>query len=410
MNKGLLLVLVLLIALLAPAFGCGDEPASPTTCWSRTFGGPRLDIAYSVQQTSDGGYIVAGRTQSYGEGEDDFYLVKTDLKGNKQWSKTFGGSSYDEAHAVQQTSDGGYIIAGGTNSYGAGQMDIYLVKTDSKGDEQWSKTFGGSGFDMAYSVQQTSDGGYIVAGCTRSYGAGDNDFYLVKTDSTGDEQWSKTFGGPDYERADSVRQTLDGGYILAGVMESLPSGQVHDMYVVKTDSSGNEQWSKRFGSPKPREANRSNYDEAHSVQQTSDGGYIIAGESDSFGPGYDIYLVKTDPNGDTVWQKTIGGLGPYEGYSVQQTGDGGYIIAGSTFNAGAKDFYVVKTDSEGNKVWDRTFGGSEYETAYSVQQTSDGGYIVAGDTDSYGAGNKDFYLIKTDAEGNIYPPGAVTAK
>ena len=227
-----------------------------------TFGGTGYDVARSVQQTSDEGYVLAGYTESYGADYYNFWLVKTDLNGNEQWNMTFGGTNGDYANSVQQTTDGGYILAGDTYSYGAGSADVWLVKTDSNGNEQWNMTFGGTHWDAAFSVQRTADSGYILAGDTYSYGADDYDFWLVKTDSNGNEQWNKTFGGTGYDVALSVQQTSDEGYVLAGYTYSY-SADDYDFWLVKTDSSGNEQWNKTFGG--------SNSDMARSVQQTADG-------------------------------------------------------------------------------------------------------------------------------------------
>ena len=367
---------------------------APEETWNKTFGGSNDDWARSVQQTSDDGYILAGYTSSYGAGRSDFWLVKTDSDGNKEWDKAFGGYNRDNAHSVQQTSDDGYILAGYTYSYGAGRSDFWLVKTDSNGNKEWDKAFGGTERDLAYSVQQTSDGGYILAGGTESYGAGGHDFWLVKTDSNGNKDWDKAFGGTERDLAYSVQQTSDGGYILAGGTYSYGAGG--DAWLVKTDSDGNKEWDKAFGGY--------NRDNAHSVQQTTDGGYILAGDTSSYGAGGDdFWLVKTDSNGNKVWDMTYGGTFRDHAESVQQTTDGGYILAGWTesYGAGEGDFWLVKTDSDGNKVWDNTFGGTENDRACSVQQTSDGDYILAGLTDSYGAGESDFLLVKV---GGIYTP------
>jgi len=357
--------------------------------FEKTFGGGSYDEGSSVHQTSDGGYVVAGFTNSYGAGSDDVYLIKTDGSGNLVWTQTFGESAIDKGNSVQQTSDGGYVIAGYTASYGAGSNDVYLIKTDGSGNPVWTQTFGGSDYDHASSVQQTSDGGYIVAGWTSSYGAGSGDVYLIKTDGSGNPDWTQTFGGSSNDGGSSVQQTLDGGYIVAGFTESYGVGY-SDVYLIKTDGSGNPVWAQTFGG--------SWYDYGYSVQQTLDGGYIVAGTTASYGAGADdVYLIKTDGSGNPVWTQTFGGSGVDRGRSVQQTSDGGYIVAGGTssYGVGSADVYLIKTDGSGNPVWTQTFGGSDYDQGSSVQQISDGGYIVAGGTVSNGAGSMDVYLIKT---------------
>ena len=373
-------------------YSCYESTPSPIIYvpeeeWNKTFGGTDNDVAYSVQQTSDGGYILAGGTESYGAGSEDFWLVKTDSNGKEQWSKTFGGTDDDCAYSAQQTADGGYILVGSTESYGAGGADFWLVKTDSNGKEQWGKTFGGTDDDCAYSVQQIADGGYILAGRTESYRAGFYDSWMVKTDSDGNKVWDKTFDDEAY----SVQQTVDGGYILAGNTKLHGAG--YDFWLVKTDSDGNKEWDKTFGG--------TFCEWALSVQQTADGGYILAGDTESYGAGeYDFWLVKTDSVGNEEWNRSFGGTDYDWARSVQQTADGGYILAGSTYSYGAGDcdFWLVKTDSVGNEEWNKTFGGTGWDWASSVQQTADGGYILVGYTYSYGAGSADGWLIKVSGE------------
>jgi hypothetical protein len=203
--------------------------------WTQTFGGTNGDKGYSVQQTTDGGYIVAGGTGSYGAGIDDVYLIKTNSSGDTLWPRTFGGINPDFSYTVQQTSDGGYIITGRTSSFvGAGSADVYLINTDSNGDTLWTETFGGSSNDIGYSVQQTTDGGFIVAGDTYSYGAGSADIYLIKTDSSGDTMWTQTFGGTNADKGYSVQQTIDGGFIVTGSTTSYGAGG-KDVYLIKLD-------------------------------------------------------------------------------------------------------------------------------------------------------------------------------
>lgn len=389
----LLPVVLLFVLLLLESALTGAPPIQ----WQKTFGGSNPDEGRSVQQTSDGGYIITGFTSSFGPTDPNVYLIKTDPNGDIRWQKTFGGSGRDQGGSVQQTTDGGYIISGLTQSNGAGNWDVYLIKTDPNGNLQWQKTFGEADSDeYGSSVQQTTDGGYIIAGYTTSYGTGDTDVYLVKTDPNGDSKWQNTFGWINSEYGFSVQQTFDGGYVVAGYIW-FSGGGVWDVYLIKTDPNGYLKWAKTFGG--------SGGDSGNSVQQTSDGGYVIVGYTNSFGAGYfDVYLVKTDPNGNSQWQKTFGGSDYDMGYSVQQTSDGGYIVAGyagavDSYRGG--DFYIIKTDPDGNSAWQKTVGGGNREVGYSAQQTEDGGYVIAGYTDSYGAGYADVYLIKLCSDGTL---------
>jgi hypothetical protein len=256
---------------------------NPEVAWSTTFGSSRDERNGSVRQTSDGGYVIAGYTGSAGTGDYDVWLTKTDSLGNKIWNRTFGGSDNDRGYSVQQTSDGGYIVTGSTRPYGV-RHDVWLIKTGSSGDLSWNQTFGRSYNDYGHSVQQTSDGGYIIVGDTWSYGVGRREVWLIKTDSVGNEIWNKTFGGSNDDSAYSVQQTSDGGYIVTGSTESYGAGR-DDVWLIKTDSSGNEEWNKTFGG--------SHSDYGRSVQQTSDGGYIVAGSTSSYGAGKcDLWLIK----------------------------------------------------------------------------------------------------------------------
>jgi len=362
----------------------------PAQAWERTYGGDLADRGNSVQETSDEGYIIAGVTCSFGDDDGDVYLIKTDASGDTIWTRTYGGSKQDGGLSVQQTSDKGYIIAGVTCSFGDDDGAVYLIKTDASGDSIWTRTYGGSEDDGGSSVQQTSDEGYVITGWTFSFGAGSYDVYLIKTDASGDTIWTRTYGGSYIDVGESVQQTSDGGYIIAGWTNSFGAGDWY-VYLIKTDASGDTIWTRTYGG--------GNSDAGYSVQQTLDGGYIIAGFTESFGAGYlDVYLIKTDASGDTIWTRTYGGDLADRGYSVRETSDGGYIIAGSC--AAGNAVYLIKTDASGDTIWTRTYGGSYEEVGNSVQETSDGGYIITGFTRSFGAGNADVYLIKTDADGN----------
>jgi len=307
--------------------------------WQEAFGRELSESADSVQQTNDGGYIISGSTRLKGAGGNDAWLIKTDSQGNEQWQKTFGGGRDDWASSVQQTSDGGYILAGGKASSSMGYADAWLIKTDSQGNEIWQKTFGGKGEDWASSVQQTSDGGYIIAGLIYSYDANDFSALLIKTDSQGNKLWQKTFSG---------RSQL---YCIAGP-----------------------------------------------VQQTSDGGYITGMVASR---NSEARLIKTDSVGRKIWEKSLVGTNFRDICSLQQTSDDGYIITGISL-LGPRNFnaWLIKTDSEGNELWRKIFGGLKNDWAFSVQQISNG-YIMAGKTESSGSGSSDAWLIKTDINGDV---------
>jgi len=364
--------------------------------FERTYGGKGNEGASSVQQTSDGGYIIAGTVKGINAGPYDYnvLVVKTDSLGDTLWTKTYGGEDMDCGTEVQQTSDDGYIIAGYTRSFGIGGLDVYLLKLNSSGDTLWTRTYGGTEEDAGFSVQQTSDGGYIIAGSTYSFGVGVSDFYLLKTDSSGVMLWTRTYGGFCFDEGFSVQQTSDGGYIITGETCSFGNGN-DDVYLVKTNSLGDTLWTRTYGGTYK--------DWGISVQQTSDDGYIVAGWTWPSGTAYaDAYLIKTNSRGDTLWIKTYGGSGYDDASSVRQTLEGGYIIAGSTSSFGPlpEDVYLIKADHRGDTLWTRTFGGIDVDIGAAVRQTSDGGYIVAGVTyNSSGLG--DVYLIKTNANGIV---------
>jgi hypothetical protein len=383
-----------LTLLLTALFTIAFMNLSAQITFQKTFGENGSDYGHAVQQTSDGGFIIVGITLGFGTSNVDVYLIKTNDRGDTLWTKTFGETEWDFAYSVQQTSDGGYIIVGAILSLSVGDYDVLLIKTDSSGNILWTKIFGGTGDDSGSSVQQTSDGGFIIVGTTSNFGSGDKDVYLIKTDNNGGIIWTNTFRRLMWNSGNSVQQTSDGGYIIVGDTKD-PFSESY-VYLIKTDSSGDSLWTKTFGG--------TDDDSGGSVQQTSDGGYIITGVTKSFGAGYeDAYLIKTDANGDSLWTKTFGGTNSESGSSVQQTSDGGYIFTGRTisFGAGGSDVYLVKTDGSGNTLWTKTFGGAGNDKGNSVQQTSDGGYIIVGDTESFGPGDLDVYLIKTDANGDI---------
>jgi parallel beta-helix repeat protein len=259
---------------------------------NKTYGGTSEDELWALVQTVDGGYALAGCTVSLGAGNWDAWLVKTDGNGNTLWNKTYGGTDGDGARSLVQTGDGGYVLTGSTVSFSVGLSDFWLVKTDANGNAQWNKTYGGTNWDDVYSVVQTGDGGYALAGCTDSFGAGNGDFWLVKTDASGNTQWNKTYGGTSEDRAYSVVQTVDGGYALAGYTYSFGAGD-SDVWLVKTSANGDVPWNQTYGG--------TGEDYARSMVQTSDGGCALAGTTASFGAGnIDFWLLKTARQTSTI--------------------------------------------------------------------------------------------------------------
>lgn len=360
--------------------------------WQKTFGGNVSDIAKSIIQTSDGGYAFAGHTSStngdvtQNQGQSDYWVVKLDSLGNIEWQKTYGGTNNDNANSIRQTNDGGYIVLGQSNSSNGdvtlnnGNYDYWLIKLDSSGMLEWQKSYGGSNIEFANAVKQTSDNGYILAGTTLSnngdvtHNYGIRDYWIVKTDNFGNLQWQKSLGGNGSDEAFDVIESLDGNYVVAGFINfSNPNGDnpgqvsnfkgLRDAWIVKLDTLGNLIWEKTFGG--------SNIDEARSIYQDSDGGYIFGGTTASADGDVDV-------------------------------------------NLGNLDYWVVKIDQAGVLQWQKTFGGSNYEVIYSIQQTSDNGYIAAGHTlstngnvtSSYGF--EDIWIVKlgstlANEEVNYFP-------
>ena len=368
--------------------------------WKKTFGGTDNDYGRYGLQTADSGYVVTGYAMSYGAGYTDFYLIKTNGSGDLVWFNTFGDTGYQSAYSVRQTADRGYVMTGVTMPPSGYAFNVRIVKTDASGDQEWEKTYGGDADDQGFDIQQTSDGGYIITGVTRSFGAGTNDVLLLRTTEAGDSLWFRNCGGNGSDMGYSILENSDHSYTIAGFTSGI-GGFNEDVYLVKISYTGDTIWSRTFGGDGD--------DEGLCVSPTADGGYIITGLfHSSGGTGNDVYLIKTDASGDSLWSRTYGGQYYDVGKSVQQTSDGGYIVAGVKYvAAGDADVYLIKTNASGDTLWTRTFGGTGTDGANSVHQTLDGGYIVAGYTSSFGAGSYDVWLIKTDANGRaaVEEPG-----
>lgn len=359
---------------------------APDTLWTKTFGGSGGDMGGCVQQTNDGGYIIVGSTYSYGTDGADVWLIKTDASGDTTWTKTINGGNDDYGNSAQQTTDGGFIITGSTYPSVNVNPDVWLIKSDQSGDTVWTKTFDGNGADFGWSVLQTTDGGYIITGQTGNIGQGTGDIWLIKTNASGDSMWTKTYGGINEDEGRSVQQTSDGGYIITGYKNGM-WWMGREVFLMKTDASGDSLWTKNYL--------KSNWSGGHSVIINKDGGYTLTG---CFRPTQnhdngDAFLIKTDASGDTTWIKTFGKNGWDFGLSVQQTSDEGYIIAGGieSYNDN-KDVWLIKTDASGDTLWTKTFVDTGRSYAHSVQETEDGGYIIIGTK------SDNLWLIKTEAD------------
>ena len=412
--------------------------------WEKTFGGSGADSLAAAQQTSDGGYILGGTSDSpisgnrtnSGFGGLDYWIVKVDAAGMGQWQRTFGGTGSDQLTGLQQTSDGGYILCGvSTSGVGGnktttnfGGYDFWIIKTDALGVKQWEQSFGGTLNEDVASIQQTTDGGYIVGGRSRSdangnktsLSFGSDDFWVIKTDSAGNKQWEKSFGGATGDDLYAIRQTSDGGYVFGGPSSSSIGGSkavtnygANDWWVIKTDGDGNELWQRGFGTDSG--------DTLYAIEATSDSGCVLAGAvgqgafgnrtAPEFG-NYDSWLIKLDAAGNAQWQQSFGGTDRDEAYALSQVADGGYLIGGLSASGangnktspafGGTDGWVVRTDWTGQKKWDLALGGNGSDQIVSSAKTSDGGYILAGTSDSPASGNKtatnfgsnDFWVVK----------------
>ena len=386
--KNLVLLVVLATTLAALSLKAG---------WIKTYGGENNESGRVIQETSDGGYVVFGNIVSPA-GSSDIWLVKTDAQGDTLWTKTYGGQALAYCYSGQQTKDGGYILAGYIEGAGAGAEDIWLIKTDPEGDTQWTKAYGGYGYDEAYSIQQTDDGGYIVTGTHDGLtDPWSGDMWLLKTDSDGDTLWTKTWAAENPIMTDAgncVSQTSDGGYIIACYADF--SAATYDgIVVMKTDDKGDTVW-----------AYRDTIWFMECVAQTTDDAYVATGVNNN-----DMFLIKLDSEGTLLWKKVYGDAKQdYRdfGWCVQRTPDGGCVVAGqyssywTEYSSEGGDVWLLKFDSDGDTFWTRTYGeDAQIDEAYWVQPTSDGGYILTGSTETWASAGSDLFLMKTDSEGLI---------
>ena len=397
---------------------------APSIQWQKTYGGVDYDYPNYVKQTNDGGFILAGTTNS------NSWIIKLDITGTVEWQKTFGGTFTDSAYCVQQTSEGGYIFTGSTQSNDGdvtanhGGYDVWVVKLNTLGIIEWEKTYGGSANDVAKCIKQTKDDGYIIAAYTDSQDGditlnhGDRDYWIVKLNSVGSIEWQKTYGGSDADEVKSVVQTFDGGFIVAGSTFSNDGDVINnhggnDYWIIKLDSIGKIQWKKTYGG--------SGSEFAYGIEETLDKGYVIAGLSTSTNGditenhGFaDSWIVKLNEIGTIEWQRTLGGSKFDEAISIKQVKNGGYVFVGQTqsidgdvtgYHGGVNsDSWIVRLNEIGTIEWQRTLGGSKFDGALCVEQTTDNGFIVLIQTESVDGdviannGKSDFWLVKLNQE------------
>ena len=384
---------VLLIAISFLQINC--TPKKSISSFEKTYGSGATNFGWSVIEAKDGNYVMLGESRMFESGTDNILLLKSDENGNILWEKSFGDNGNDNGRSLLETPDGGFILFGSVYTFTGTGWDMSLIKTDSDGNKVWGREYGSDKREKGFCVRQTSDGGYIMLGQTDSFGFGGSDLFLVKTDSDGVEEWSNTFGGKGNDYGSSVLQTADGGYIMIGKSASFSSGW--DSYMVKADSDGDEVWSKTISTAKD--------DYSNSLLQTADGGYIVlvcfwdvkAGK-------WKLSLLKTDDYGEVKWSKIYSSSSDAFGNSVSQTSDGGYVILGKTKSSDKKswDMYLIKTDSNGDTLWEKRYGENlDNEYGVSVVETTDGGYLLYGYSEYYRSRKVEMYLIKTDNNGRI---------
>ncbi|UCC13028.1 MAG: T9SS type A sorting domain-containing protein [candidate division WOR-3 bacterium] len=372
----------------------------PDTLWTRTYGGANHDIGYYVCPTYDSGFCVAGYTASFGGGVQNAYLLRLDSNGDTLWAKYYGGPSYDGAHCVLETEDNGFLVTGFVESYGAAGKNLYLIRTDPDGDTIWTKVYGGNLQDVGYALCPAHGGGFMVVGYRDGpTGWVKGNFWLLKIDTNGDTLWTRVYGGAGEDYGISIRPIPD-GYIITGVNTYASAGG-KDLWLVKTDMDGDTLWTRVYGGALE--------DVGYGVNTTADGGFIVTGYRDGSGSwtAGDLWLLKTDAYGDTLWTSVFGAGGEDFGFDVFERDDG-YIIGGQYGYGSTKDVWLVRTDNEGDTLWTKRYGGIYDESALGMMITDADEFVLVGYTGSYGAGYNDVYVIKLEPETGIQEHDAVS--
>jgi hypothetical protein len=381
-------------ALLIPLMLIGTAPSWAAGTWAQHLGAGGVDVLGALAPTADGGMLMAGYTDSSGAGMADGWVVRLDVAGRVRWSTVIGGSANDSFYSVQPTADGGAICAGDTLSVDS-DGDGWIAMLDRDGEVVWQKLYGGDRSDSLRSIQRTGDGGYVVAGYTQSYGmAGSVDAWVLKLDQDGAIQWQRTYGGSNYDDAFAITLAPSGGYAVCGEGNSF--GDVDgEVWCLRLEGDGELVWQKAIGG--------ASADLADDLVAVSGGGYVIAAETFSFGAGnFDLWALKLDDSGELVWQQAIGGAQEEDIGTVAATAGQGVVLTSGTtsFGAGQSDAWLLRLDGAGGLVWQRTYGGAGRESGYAVAALDDGRIVTAGFTDTYGAGG-DTLTLRLDADGGV---------
>lgn len=381
-----------------------------TINWQDVYGGEGSEISYAHTLTTDGGRIIAGSSSTESNGESDFWIFKTDEDGEIIWEKKYGGSNNDIIYDIKQTADGGYIVAGSTYSNNGdvigshGTSDAWILKLDNEGEIEWQKTLGGQSLDEARSILETNNGDFVIAATSRSddgnltNNSGYEDFWVIRLSASGDIVWNKVYGGSNSERAYTIEERINGGFIVGGLSSSVDGDiSAHhgdenepDGWIISIDENGVLEWEKSFGG--------TSYDRITSIKKTLDGGYIMAAETAATDGDVtvpiqgqsDAWLVKIDSEGNIQWQKSYGGAEVDYGTSVIQTDDSSFLFAVNTFSIdgdsstsnGNLEGLIIKTDNIGELQWKKTLGGSQEDSSNCVSQLPDGRYLISGGTHS----------------------------
>jgi Secretion system C-terminal sorting domain len=363
-------------------------PQAPDTMWTRKIGGAGIDVGNEIIQTSDGGFVIAGYTTSFGAGQRDAFLVKLDSLGNILWQKTYGTNLLEQAYSVKETYDGGLIISAFVY---AATANLFLIKTNQNGDTLWTRNIGYSGNDYGTNIQLTEDGGFLVVGYTDSnISNGDRDIWLLKLDSTGTFLWQRTYGGTDAEEGFKLLKLSDGNLLISGYSQSFGSGD-RDGWIVKADSSGNFIWSKSFGV--------GGYDEFTAAAEDESGELYITGTTESSGDR-NLWIVKTDSGGNHLFTKAYGGSQWEWGHDIKRTNDGNFIVTGfnQSNSSGLRQLWILKIDQQGDTLWTKLIRSVNGSEGYSVIQTPDNGFSATGFASSSGTG-PDVWVIRLKPDG-----------